>query len=356
VIGNFLERFGIGKAPGCFGLDIGSSAVKAVQLVTSGPQVTLGALGIVELPPGAISEGTIHDMGAVVDAIQHAVSKAGIQSADATIGLCGRELIIKKLQIPEVPARELPEAVHLEAEHQIPFAIDDVFLDYHIVSQQDRVLELALVAAKKTKVTEYATAAQEAGLSPVVVDVDGFALGNQFELNAPEEASLVALVDIGATMMKINVVRGGTALFVRDVAFGGNRYTDTIASRLKISFAQAEAAKLGREEGFAPEALAPVHDAVSRELALELQRAFDYFASTAASEQISKMVLAGGTAKLAGLREYLGSTFGVPVEVVNPFDRVEVPPEHQEEVAGAGPSLAVAVGLGLRRPGDSPKR
>ncbi|MBI1845571.1 MAG: type IV pilus assembly protein PilM [Candidatus Rokubacteria bacterium] len=337
-------------------MDIGSSAVKAVQLDRTGPAVSLKALGVVELPPGAISEGTIHDLAAVVDAIQHAVSKAGIKTTDAAIGICGRELMIKKLQIPEVPARELPEAVHLEAEHQIPFAIDEVFLDYHVLGQQDRVLELALVAAKKTKVTEYANAVQEAGLSPVVVDVDGFALGNQFEMNAPEETGLVALVDIGATMMKINVVRGGTTLFVRDVPFGGNRYTETIAARLKIPFAQAEAAKLGREGGFALEALAPVRDAVSRELALELQRAFDYFASTAATEQISKMVLAGGTSKLVGLREYLGSTFGVPVEVVKPFEHVQVAPEHAQEVAAAGPSLAVAVGLGLRQPGDSAKR
>jgi type IV pilus assembly protein PilM len=335
-----------------FGLDIGSTSVKVVQLRANDAKYSLNAFAAVPLAPGVITEGSINDPAAAVEAIRVAVANAGITSTEAAIGICGRELIIKKLQIPEVPDKELPDAVHLEAEHQIPFAIDDVFLDYHVVGRQNKLIDLALVAAKKSKVMEYVGVATEAGLDPVVVDVDGFALGNQYELNGAEDGALVALVDLGATMMKVSIVRGGLTLFVRDVPFGSSRYTQAISARLSIPFERAESIKVGAERSPDPEAVVRVLDAVSRDLALELQRTFDYFASTAAADRIGRMVLAGGGAKLPGLLEYLSGTFGIPVELAQPFAGIEVDDAHAADIASAGPALAVAVGLSLRRPGD----
>ncbi len=344
------------KASGIFGLDIGSSAVKALQLQVAGSSYRLSALGIAPLPPDAIADGTIKDPPTVVEAIRTAVSKAGIRETDTAIAICGRELIIKKVQIPEVPAKEVHAVVQLEAEHHIPFAIDEVFLDYHTVGQRDAQLDLILVAVKKSKVLEYAAVVEEAGLVPIIVDVDSFALGNQFELNFPEEqGEAVALIDIGASIMKTNVVRGGSTIFARDIPFGGNNYTQAIAQQLKIPFEQAEAAKLGRDVGVRWEAVVPALEAVSRELSLEVQRTFDYFASTAESERIGKIVLAGGCAQLPGLNDYLSSNWGIPVELARPFERIEVAPAYAEEVNAAGPGLAVAVGLALRRPGDKGK-
>ena len=341
------------KASEIFGLDIGSSAVKVLQLRESGGAYKLGALGIAPLPPDAIADGTIKDPPTVVEAIRAAVSKAGIRETDTAIAICGRELIIKKVQIPQVPAKEVHDVVQLEAEHHIPFAIDEVFLDYHTVGQHDSQLDLILVAVKKSKVLEYAAVVEEAGLVPIIVDVDSFALGNQFERNFPEEqGEAVALIDIGASIMKTNVVRAGSTIFARDIPFGGNNYTQAIAQQLKIPFEQAEAAKLGRDVGVRWEAVVPALEAVSRELSLEVQRTFDYFASTAESERIGKIVLAGGCALLPGLNDYLSSNWGIPVELARPFERIEVDPAYAEEVTAAGPALAVAVGLALRRPGD----
>jgi type IV pilus assembly protein PilM len=353
VIGDFLQKLRLRKQPEVFGLDIGSTAVKVVQLRQQDSSYSLSAFGMAPLAPGVIAEGSINDTGAAIEAIKTAVATAGITTTEAAIGICGRELIIKKLQIPEVPLKELRDAVQLEAEHQIPFAIDDVFLDYHVVGKQNRLIDLALVAAKKSKVMEYLTVATESGLDPVVVDVDGFALGNQYEVSGTDDSVLVAIVDLGATMMKVSIVRGGSTLFVRDVPFGGNRYTQAIAARLQIPFDRAEATKLGLEAGGDSDAVVRVRDAVSRDLALELQRTFDYFASTAAADRIGRMVLAGGSAKLVGLPEYLSATFGVPVEVAQPFAGIDVDPAFASDIAAAGPSLAVAVGLGLRRPGDA---
>jgi len=163
----------------------------------------------------------------------------------------------------------------------------------------------------------------------------------------------VALIDIGASIMKTNVLRAGTPIFARDIPFGGNNYTHAIAQHLKIPFDQAESAKLGRDVGVNWESLVPALESVSRELSLEVQRTFDYFASTADSERIGKIVLAGGCAQLPGLTDYLSSTWGIPVELAQPFARIDVGSGHSEIVGAAGPSLAVAVGLALRQPGDN---
>jgi type IV pilus assembly protein PilM len=333
-----------------FGLDIGSSAVKAVQLREAGDGYELHGLGIVRLPPDTIADGTIKDPPTVIAAIKRAVADAGIIAREAVIGICGRELIIKKIEIPEVPDKELAGAIQLEAEHHIPFAADEVFIDHHVVGRRGNVMDLILVAVKKAKVVEYAGVVQDAGLLPVVVDVDGFAVENQYEVNALERTEeAVALIDIGATVMKTNVMRNGASIFARDIPFGGNRYTEAIASALSLSFEQAEAAKLG--SGGDPAAIATAVESVSRELALEVQRTFDYFASTAESERIGKIVLSGGCAQLPGLTEYLSSTWGVPVETAHPFNRID-PGRYADDVTGAAPSLAVAVGLALRRAGD----
>src|SRR5688572_12528135 len=155
-----------------FGLDIGTSAVKVVQLGEAATGWTLTAFASVPLAPDVIAEGTIKDPAAVIDAIKEAVAKADIKSRDAVIGVAGRELITKKVQMPEVPAKELRDAVQLEAEHHIPFAFDEVFLDYHVVSRRGGVMELIVVAVKKTKVNEYVAVVEAAGLTPAVVDVD----------------------------------------------------------------------------------------------------------------------------------------------------------------------------------------
>jgi type IV pilus assembly protein PilM len=344
------------KASDVFGLDIGSSAVKALKLKETGGTYRIEALGIAPLPPDAIADGSIKDSRTVADAIRNAVAKAGVSGKEAVIAICGRELIIKKIQIPEVPPREVHDVVQLEAEHHIPFAIDEVFLDYHGVGQHDSLLDLILVAVKKSKVLEYAAVVEQAGLRPLIVDVDSFALGNQFELNYPDDRhEAVALIDIGASFMKTNVVRGGSTIFARDIPFGGNNYTQAIAQQLKVPFEQAEAAKLGRDVGVRWEAVVPALEAVSRELSLEVQRTFDYFASTAESERIGRIVLAGGCSLLPGLNDYLSSNWGIPVELARPFERIEVDPQYADDVNAAGPALAVVVGLALRRPGDKGK-
>ncbi len=336
-----------------FGLDIGSSAVKVVQLDGSGRDFELLAHSIVPLPREAIVEGQIRDAGAVANTIRDAVARAGVKATDATISISGRELIVKKVQLPKATPREVADAIQLEAEHHIPFAIDEVFLDYQVVRESGNSMELILVAAKKSKVAEYFAVAEEAGVNPVIVDLDGFALQNQYELNAEDDADdAVALIDIGASIMKTNVIRGGTSIFARDIPFGGTNYTQAIAQRLNIPFEKAEAAKVGLGAGVNWDDMIPALEAVSRELSLEVQRTFDYFASTAESERIGKIVLSGGCSRLPGLDEFLSSSWGIPVEPAKPFQKIRHDPAKAQDLAAAGPALSIAVGLAMRRPGD----
>jgi type IV pilus assembly protein PilM len=345
-----------------FGLDVGSSAVKVVQLREGSRGFALEAFSMVDLPADSIGEGMIKDPPMVVDAIKEAVGKAGVKTKEAVIGVSGRELIMKKIQLPRVNPKELGDAILLEAEHHINLPIDEVYLDHQVVGHsagQGGTMDVMLVAVKKTKINEYVAVVEEAGLTPVVVDVDAFALQNQYEMNSPEMAGeAVALIDIGASIMKTNVVRGGSSLFARDITFGGHNYTRAISQRLNVPMDRAESAKRGAEiSGIQWEDLVPSLEAVSRELSLEIQRTFDYFASTSESERISRIVLSGGCARLSGIDEFLSSSWGIPVEVVKPFQNVQFDPNRfpADHLYAAGPMLAVAVGLGMRREGDKPQ-
>ncbi|MCI0547263.1 MAG: pilus assembly protein PilM [Candidatus Rokubacteria bacterium] len=351
-----MGLFRLGRKPASFGLDIGSSAVKVVEIAHGRHRAVLKSCASVPLPRDAISEGMIKDQTMVSDAITEAVEEAGIKATSAIISISGREAITKRVPLPRVSPKELADAILLEAEHHIPFAVDEVFLDYQVVGESASAMDVLLVAVKRVKVLEYVAAVEEAGIEAAVVDLDAFAVQNQFELGggANGDGDAVALIDIGAAFMKTNVVRGGVPIFVRDVPFGGHHYTEAIAQRFGLPFEKAEAAKHGENMGVNGNELIPALEAVSRELSLEVQRTFDYFASTTESERIGKILLSGGGAKLAGLDKFLSSAWGIPVEIARPFHALAVDAGRfsNDELERLGPQMAVAVGLGLRTPGD----
>src|SRR6266545_831595 len=350
-----MALFGMGKKALTFGLDIGSSAIKAIELHEVKGGWVLSAFSQVALPRDVISEGSIKEPGIVSDAVKECVQKAGIKLTGAVISVSGREGIMKRVPLPKVTPKELADAITLEAEHHIPFAVDDVFLDYQVVGESSNSMSVVLVAVKKVKILEYVAVVEQAGLEALVVDLDAFAIQNQFELNHPESSEeAVALIDIGASVMKTNVIRDGASIFARDVPFGGHHHTQAIAQRLDISFEKAEAAKQGQDVGVSWDDLVPALEAVSRDLSLEVQRTFDYFASTAESERIGRIVLSGGCAKLAGIEDFLASAWGVPVELARPFSAIdcEAAQLSDAELHDLGPVFAVALGLGLRTPGD----
>ncbi len=349
-----------GKKKGIVGVDIGSSAVKAVELKVGGKggdEFSLLNIGVEMLPPEAIVDGAIMDAGAVIDSIQRLFQDNKIKTTDVATGVSGNAVIVKKISLPQMSAEELSESIHWEAEQYIPFDIQDVSLDYEVLdSGGGGNMDVLLVAVKKDKISEYTSALTQAGKNASIMDVDVFALQNCYEINyGVDPGRVVALLNIGASIMNVNVVKGGSSVFQRDIAAGGNQYTDAIQKDLNLSFEQAEALKKGEQvEGASAESLHPILQAVSENLAMEIQKTFDFFRATSQEDRIDQIFLSGGTAKIHGLRDLLGDRFSTSVELLNPFLNVrsnakDFNPDYLEDI---GPSAAIAVGLAARRVGD----
>jgi type IV pilus assembly protein PilM len=349
-----------GKKKGLVGLDIGSSAVKAVELKAGGKggaEYQLVNIGMEGLPPEAIVDGAIMDSGAVIDAIQRLFSGQKIKTADVATSLSGNAVIVKKISLPQMSPEELAESIHWEAEQYIPFDIQDVALDYEVIDGgTGGNMDVLLVAVKKDKISDYTSAITQAGKSPAIVDVDVFALQNCYEINyGVDPGRVIALLNVGASIMNINIIKGSTSIFNRDIAVGGNQYTDAIQKDLNLSFDQADALKRGsRVEGAAPENLSPILQAVSENIALEIQKTFDFFKATSSEDRIDRIFLSGGTSKVQGLQDLLSDRFEAGVELMNPFNSITYNPRDFDPdfINEVGPSAAIAVGLAVRKVGD----
>ena len=353
--------FGIGKAKSVVGLDIGSSAVKAVELKPVGKGFRVAAFGSEPVPQDAIVDGAIIDAGAVADSIRRVFEhNKAFKAKDVCASLSGNAVIVKKITLPVMTESELGESIYWEAEQYIPFDIQDVNLDYQILDpgtgpDSRGSMEVLLVAAKKEKIADYTGVITQAGRAPVIVDVDAFALQNAYEVNyGLEGAHVVGLLNAGASAININIRPGDQSVFTRDISIGGNAYTEAVQKELDLPFDAAEQLKKGIPvDGASFEEAQPVLRAVTENVLLEIQKTFDFFKATAASEQIDRIMLSGGASRVDGFREMLHERIGAPVEEFDPFraivwDGKKVGGDPAEHAATA----AVAVGLALRKVGE----
>src|SRR5574338_612876 len=213
------------------GLDIGSSAIKVAQLKESKGRYFLQKFGVKPLEPEVIVDGTVMDEGRVVSAIQELFEEANVKNKHVAISISGHAVIVKKISLPPMPDEELDGQVKLAAEQYIPFDINEVNLDFHVLppsenAEEQGEMSIVLVAAKKDKINELTELVKAAGLTPVVMDVDAFAIENMYGVTNPaSQDDTTTLVNIGASVMNVNSVRGGVSLFTRDIPLGGNRYS-----------------------------------------------------------------------------------------------------------------------------------
>ncbi len=351
--------FGLGRKRETVGLDIGASSVKAVQLKADRGAYDLVRLGIAPLHPETIVDGVIMDSGTVISAIQQIFSENQIITKDVVVAVSGHSVIVKKIKVARMKPDEMEEAIAFEAEQYVPYAIEDVNLDFQVLesaSAESGEMDVLLVAVKKDIINDYLSIISTAGLNAVVVDVDAFALQNAFEIAYEVDRDhVVGLVNLGAAVMNINILRGGMSEFTRDSALGGNRYTESIQKILGLSYEHAESLKLGGQvDGRTYEDARPAIEMVNTELAGEIRRSFDFFRSSSPSDTIHRVVLSGGSARLHGLVEYLSESLEIPCEVANPLRSINADPKkfdpaYLEVIA---PQLAVSVGLALRQAGD----
>ncbi len=341
------------------GLDIGSSSIKAVCFKKSKKGLELRAFGMEPLMPQTIVDGAVMDHSAVVDAIRSLWSRLRIKSKETAVAIAGHSVIIKKISVPKMTASQLEQQIPHEAEHHIPFATDDVELDYEVVVEENMAgqMEVILVAAKKEVVQDYAGVVRDAGLNPVVVDVAAFSTQNAFEANydlAPNET--VVLINVGASISNINIVRGTTSLFTRDVTIGGNALTEEIQKQLAVTHDEAEAYKVGGsydEHGVVPQEVERIIQGVADVMAGEFQRSLDFFLATSADTEVSKICLSGGTAKVSALHRAIERRSRLPVEVLDAWRRVTIDPKLDSGyLAAHSPEALVGVGLALRAAND----
>jgi len=346
--------FGLGGTKTIVGLDIGSSCIKAVELKRSRGGIEVAHLGVEPLASDVVVDSMIMDSPSVSAAISKIFSDNGIKTRAVATSVSGHSVIVKRISVPTMSEDELSDSIKTEAAQHIPFDIDVVNIDHQILSEDlsGPQMDVLLVAVKKDKILNYTNVLSMAGKAPSIVDIDAFALQNCYEYNyEPAPSATVALLNLGASVMNINIVKGSTPLFTRDVSVGGHQYTDSLQKELDLSFDDAESLKLGQKVGTVSEdAKLPILQQVTEIIVLEIQKTFDFFRATAAGEHIERIYLAGGSAQVAGLMEALRQEFSLPVEMLNPFARIGVQPGSPlSDMVQRNPGqLAVAVGLALR--------
>lgn len=352
-----------GRAKGIIGLDIGSSSVKVVVLKKSKKGYKLQKLGIKSLPPEAIVDGAVMNASAVAETITELVGELKLKEKEVATSVSGHSVIIKKINLPYMPAEQLAESIRFEAEQYVPFDINDVNLDFQILSKEPDEqgnMDVLLVAAKRDLVNDYTAVVAEAGLVASIIDIDAFTLENMYEVNYEiNEGEIVALVNVGAAVTTLNICQSGVSVFTRDVATGGNILTEEIQKQLNVSFEEAEALKIGKKAGeesdeVIPQEVSNIINGVVDQIVGDIQKSIDFFLATAADQAISKVYLSGGSCKIPGLARALQERINIPVELINPFNSIEFDPAEYsaEYLADVGPQAAVAVGLAVRRLGD----
>jgi type IV pilus assembly protein PilM len=339
------------------GIDIGSSSVKLIQIKDLKGTYQLLNAGIVPLPPEAIVDNALMDSSSIVNAVNSLVTSLGVKVKDVACSISGNSVIIRKITLPFMPVEELEEQITWEAEQYIPFDINDVNMDFQILSPDSvdpSKMIVLLVASKRDIINDYVAVFNDAGMVLSVVDVDSFAVQNAFEMNHDVGTEdVLALINIGASIMNINVIKDGTSLFTRDVQMGGNLYTEEIQKQLGVSGFEAERMKILAVEANNYELL-EVLTKVNETIGQEIRRSLDFYNSTASDDRITKVFVSGGSSKGYKFIDSVSEKVGLPVEMINPFAKLkfnekDFDPEYLQEI---GPLMAVTVGLAIRRVGD----
>jgi len=335
------------------GLDIGSGYLKLVQFRDVKGGYELELFEMVSLPPELIVDGSIIDSLRLVDSLRELARKAKIKTKEAVISMAGHSsVIIKRVSLPDMSEEELSESIRFEAEQYIPFDIDDVNLDFQILGPKEEPgqMDVILVAVKKDIINEYISVLKDAGFNCAIVDVNSFALENIYEVNYEiDPTKNVAIVNVGASTININVLRGGMSVFTRDSAVGSNLHTEVLQREFNLTYEVAERLKKNEPvEGVSPQDAFSVMELASEEIIGEINRSLEYF-----HEEIQEIVLSGGCALLKDFPRLVAEKIGVETRVMEPFKNIRIPKKfdvmYLEEIA---PIAAVAAGLALRRVGD----
>lgn len=346
----------LGKKKSVAGLDVGSSSIKMVELEGKADNLNLVSFGYENLPGDTIVDGQIMELNVVSDVIQSVCETHNVSADRVVTGVSGHSVIIKNIVLPPMSREELEESIDWHAEEHIPYDLSEVSLDYQVTAESADSMNVLIAACKRERIDQIKQAIQLAGKQPVVIDVDTFALQNCYEVNYhPDDSQVVTLLNIGASTMNVNIVKGTRSLFTRDITVGGSQFTDVLQRSLGLNYQQAEAVKRGvanAAPGIEEKSIEPLMNNVTEIVANEIQKTFDFYKATANDPNmvVKKILISGGGSKLNGLARDLSARLEIPVEILNPFRNINVDsnkfdPDYLSEIM---PEMAVAVGLAVR--------
>jgi type IV pilus assembly protein PilM len=337
------------------GIDISSTAVKLLQLSHTGGRYRVEHYAVEPLPPNAVAEKNIVEVEAVGEAIKRALNRAGVKLKHAAAAVAGSAMITKVIPMPaNLDENELEDQIQVEAAQYIPYPIEEVSIDFEVLGPVPGNADMVnvMLAASRTENVELRVSALEmGGLTAKVIDVEAFAMENAFHLIADQLAvprgALVALVDVGATMTTLNVLRDQRSIYTREQVFGGKQLTDEVMRRYGMSYDEAGQAKRqgGLPESYEIEVLEPFKEAMAQQISRLLQ----FFYAGSEFNRIDQLVLAGGCAAIDGIAEMIEEQLGVPTVIANPLANMSLGSRVQAQALQQdAPSLMIACGLALR--------
>jgi type IV pilus assembly protein PilM len=346
--------------PSFIGLDIGTSAVRAVQLNVGRSGAKAERLGQVRLPQGAIRDGEVVEPASVAEALRTLWSDWGFKGKKVALGLANQQVVVRQVDLPYMTDAELRDSLQFQVQEFIPIPLDQATLDFHVIEEYEsaegqRISRVLVVAAQKTMVDAVLEAVSRAKLEPVLLDLDAFAL---LRALAPEEVFAERggemLIDVGAAVTNVVVHQHGIPRFVRVLLMGGQGVTEGLMSALGQSYEEAEQTK-GTVGLPGPGAPVPADDAArivaerANRFVEEIRGSLDYYAAQTDAIAIDRVVLAGGGALLSHLRDRLAQVLRLPVEFAHPLQHLSIGRVglDEQQLAQAEPFLSVAIGLAL---------
>jgi type IV pilus assembly protein PilM len=343
------------KAPPLVGIDISSTAVKLLQLSQVGNRYRIESYAVEPLPPNAVVEKNIVEVEAVGEAIRRAVQRSGIKTRFAAAAVAGSAIITKVLPMQaDLSEDDLEGQIQAEANQYIPYPLEEVSLDFEVlgpVKDNPEMVNIMLAASRTENVEMRAAALSLGGLTAKVIDVEAFAMENAFRLIADQMPAgrdgLVAIIDIGATMTTLNVLRNQRSIYTREQVFGGKQLTDEVMRRYGLSYEEAGLAKRqgGLPESYEIEVLEPFKEAMTQQVSRLLQ----FFFAGSEHNRVDQIVLAGGCASIAGVKEMVEEQIGVPTVIASPVSAMTLSPKVQAQALQAdAPALMIACGLAMR--------
>lgn len=341
--------------PAMVGVDISSTAVKLLQLSRSGNRYRVEHYAVEPLPPNAVVEKNIVEVEAVGEAIKRALARSGSRARHAAAAVAGSAVITKVIAMPaDLDGDDMESQIELEAGNYVPYPIEEVNLDFEVLGPMPNApesVQVLLAASRAENVEVRASALELGGLTPRVMDVEVFAIENAFallgdQLNIPRDG-VVALIDSGATMTTLNVLRNGRSLYSREQVFGGKQLTDEVMRRYGLSYEEAGLAKRqgGLPESYEVEVLEPFKEAMVQQVSRLLQ----FFYAGSDFNRVDQIVIAGGCASIPGIAAMVEEQLGVPTMIANPLAHMTLGPRVQAHaLAQDAPALMIACGLALR--------